>query len=1231
MNTKSNSFKNIITVLLALLLLGMAAGTASAGIPNVTSATLNYSTGVLVVTFSENVVTNSTDATKFYLNNVTTVPSVQLSVAPTGSNGSTLTFTLTEGERVAALAISGRPGGDGGAVILEVAGGGVISLSDGTPNDVVANQAVTETSSDTAVLTTITVSNASVIVGGNTTFTAATKDQYNNAIAATVNWSSSNTSVGTINAGTGVFLGIAAGTTTISATNGSVTGNATATVTSATAVLTTITVSNASVLVGSNTTFTATKLDQYGANFNATVTWSSSNTSVGTINASTGVFMGIAAGTTTINATNGSVTGTATATVGPVVLALVINSTTYGNLTDMNGAPVSASGNMVAGVPTVFKINVTDQNGLLYTGFTGTVTISSTMSGTPNLTTYTFVAADNGSKSISVTDNVAETIVVNFNSTSVTTNATTSKTVLANKPAKLVFNSSMPLSTLTNSLQVKISVTDAYNNLINASKLTGASGFPINATQLGGTDGLGLGMKFNLTLSLPTAGSAALDNITVLITNANVNTNVAYVNDTVDQTVVLGATASFFNYITTNLNFLAPVSNILVSTNKTNNTAHANTGANSLGSINITAQLRDALGNALSVPGSVITFSSDNTEVLNVASQTATTDASGQAILNVSTTYVAGTANITTSDSTGHVGTVTITTTAVIDNTTSTLIVNTTARAGDNVTVSATIKDYAGTVVPAGTTVSFNITSGDSTSTLNSVAKGTIVTATTNSTGVAAVTFRATNASGVHSINATIVDEQSVTRMVGPSVQNITVSSNDAAVLVVSPANKGLANIQGQNVVFTITAYDAYNNLNTSIGSLKINVSTTNPSLGNMTQTSGSNVTNYAVITASSGVGAMTYTVNSTTPDSATLTFAAYINESSQVSNLVYNITKTVSVTTSGARLVTITPSAAGAAVNTNIGLTVNLTDADGNLIGIDGTNMSLTSSAGTLGSISLTSISGQASTTVTSSTPGDVTVTVFVAGLTSAATTVTFSGNATTFTMTPTSSPVAVNGITNITIQAYDASNNKATIYNGAGITGQSGVLTSVSGLTFSATSFTFNATGYAMVNVTSATPGTYTIQAAALGLVKTTNVIFTGSTIPVLTYITVANASVGIGNTTTFTAITQDQNHATMTGITVTWNSSNASVGTINSTTGVFTAIANGTSTITATNGSVTGTATATVGSRFPPEVAVWDANNDGVIQKSEAVSAVLAYFATPPAISKADAIKVVLAYFG
>ena len=48
------------------------------------------------------------------------------------------------------------------------------------------------------------------------------------------------------------------------------------------------------------------------------------------------------------------------------------------------------------------------------------------------------------------------------------------------------------------------------------------------------------------------------------------------------------------------------------------------------------------------------------------------------------------------------------------------------------------------------------------------------------------------------------------------------------------------------------------------------------------------------------------------------------------------------------------------------------------------------------------------------------------------------------------------------------------------------------------------------------------------------------------------------------------------------------------------------------------------------LPPEVAVWDANQDGIIQKSEALAAVADYFKTGGGISKAVALQVVAAYF-
>ncbi|MCZ7405299.1 MAG: Ig-like domain-containing protein, partial [Candidatus Methanoperedens sp.] len=187
---------------------------------------------------------------------------------------------------------------------------------------------ITVQAAPTPVLTTITVSpaSASKLVGGTQTFTAAGKDQNGGSISispATV-WISSNTTVGTINSTTGVFTALEAGTTTITATNGTggtVSGTASVTVT-LTPVLTTITVSpsTTSKLVGDTQTFTAAGFDQNGGSISISpaAVWISSNTTVGTINSTTGVFTALEAGITTIIATNGTdgtVLGMASATV----------------------------------------------------------------------------------------------------------------------------------------------------------------------------------------------------------------------------------------------------------------------------------------------------------------------------------------------------------------------------------------------------------------------------------------------------------------------------------------------------------------------------------------------------------------------------------------------------------------------------------------------------------------------------------------------------------------------------------------------------------------------------------------------------------------------------------------------------------------------------------------------------------------------------------------------------
>ena len=58
---------------------------------------------------------------------------------------------------------------------------------------------------------------------------------------------------------------------------------------------------------------------------------------------------------------------------------------------------------------------------------------------------------------------------------------------------------------------------------------------------------------------------------------------------------------------------------------------------------------------------------------------------------------------------------------------------------------------------------------------------------------------------------------------------------------------------------------------------------------------------------------------------------------------------------------------------------------------------------------------------------------------------------------------------------------------------------------------------------------------------------------------------------------------------------------------------------------NSAITSTPTPTT---LSPEVEAWDTNHDGIIQKSEAIIAVINYFSG--GITKANAIAVVIAFF-
>ena len=96
----------------------------------------------------------------------------------------------------------------------------------------------------------------------------------------------------------------------------------------------------------------------------------------------------------------------------------------------------------------------------------------------------------------------------------------------------------------------------------------------------------------------------------------------------------------------------------------------------------------------------------------------------------------------------------------------------------------------------------------------------------------------------------------------------------------------------------------------------------------------------------------------------------------------------------------------------------------------------------------------------------------------------------------------------------------------------------------------------------------------------------IYSNTEPPVVSSIVVlpADATLDIEDTQRFNATVHDQSGTEMSNVVVTWASSNETVGLINGTTGLFTAIAAGETTITAENGTVAGTVGVTVSSPAP-----------------------------------------------
>ncbi len=167
-----------------------------------------------------------------------------------------------------------------------------------------------------------------VTLGGTQQFvaTGTFKGGTTYPLTNSVTWSSSASSIASISntAGSqGLATALAAGATTIKAVINSFASSTTMTVTSASLTSITVAPASPSVPAGQTQQFTATGNYSDGShqNLTSTAAWKSSKPSVATVNA--GLAHTLAQGSTTISASSGSITGTASLTVTAAVLASI--------------------------------------------------------------------------------------------------------------------------------------------------------------------------------------------------------------------------------------------------------------------------------------------------------------------------------------------------------------------------------------------------------------------------------------------------------------------------------------------------------------------------------------------------------------------------------------------------------------------------------------------------------------------------------------------------------------------------------------------------------------------------------------------------------------------------------------------------------------------------------------------------------------------------------------------
>jgi uncharacterized protein YjdB len=327
---------------------------------------------------------------------VVTGATQQLTAAPMDAGGNTLT-----GRAVTWTS-------DAASVATVNASGLVTAVAPGTATISATSEGKSGTSAITVTpvpVATVTVSpsSASVVVANTQQLTAVTKDAGGATLTArTVTWSSDNAAA-TVDAN-GLVKAVSVGSATISATSEGKTGTSAITVTVVPVATVTVSPASASIVAGATQQLTATAKDASNNLLTGrSITWSSSNTTIAKVDASSGVVTGMAAGgPVTITAASEGKSGAASITVTPVPVATVTVSPSpatvgIGGIQPLSATVMDANNNVLTGRSVVWSSDASSVASV--NANTGVVTGVSTGSATITATSE----SKNGSSFVTVT------------------------------------------------------------------------------------------------------------------------------------------------------------------------------------------------------------------------------------------------------------------------------------------------------------------------------------------------------------------------------------------------------------------------------------------------------------------------------------------------------------------------------------------------------------------------------------------------------------------------------------------------------------------------------------------------------------------------------------------------------------------------------------------------------------------------------------------------------------